>query len=320
MKKLIDVRVYIILLALLVIQGCVAVQSFPTIARAGDTITLSVGSADGMTKSNTILTFTPTVDGEPVGTPIDISSGIRSIIKLNPDETSALSLFQAGNVQVLEWDALHGAWLSVIVLDLPDESVLPVGEGIIDVDTTASYSQFSSVAGVSIGVEILPGIGESNSFSYDSFGNAATGQLSMFEPLPQVVVRPVAAFDSLTSSFAAAEIKLDVPIRWISNNTPISDAKIRIVSDKSTRSRAKQTQMFWSREGDEITVNFISPEGTMRLREARFSIVLRALSPESSLLEFIPPLEGIVVNSFKMFNVDGVETVGNPMAFNVSIE
>ena len=61
-------------------QGCVAVQTFPTAARAGDTLTLAVGSPDGMTKTNTSVQF---VSGS-----YTTALPIRAIIRLKPDNTS----------------------------------------------------------------------------------------------------------------------------------------------------------------------------------------------------------------------------------------
>ena len=41
-----------LLLAFIYLQGCLAVQSFPTAARAGDTVTLAIGSLEGANKNN----------------------------------------------------------------------------------------------------------------------------------------------------------------------------------------------------------------------------------------------------------------------------
>lgn len=303
----------LLLSCLALLQGCVAIQSFPTIARAGDTITLAVGTPDGMTKDNVALMFTPSNGG----TPIDISSGIRSIIKINPDETSGLSLFQAENVQVLENDAGHGAWLSLIVLDLPDETVLPVGEGVINVDTTASYSRFSPVVWPSIGIEILPGTGEPNQFEYEWGGGSQPGDLSMLESLTQVVARPNKF--KYAGSFAAAEVKLDIPMQIKSDGSYVNDGLIRIVHDETNATRSKQIQMFWSRSGDVLTVNFLCPSVTMLISDMRFSVVLYATTTKTSFFEFISP-PGPVVNAITVFDADGAAIYVDVTAYGLSIE
>ena len=315
--RLLSNNIILTLCCLVLLQSCVAVQTFPIAARAGDTITLAVGSPDGMTKANTTLTFTPTVDGVPTGAPIDISAGIRSIVKINPDETSGLALFSARNVDVLERDAKHGAWLSMIVLDLPDATVLPVGEGVIDVTTSASYSQFSPVIWPSIGIEILPGTGVSNQFSYEWGGSTQLGNLKNLESLIQVVARPDVSI--LPGAFAAAEIKLNIPMQKKTDGSYVDNSLIRVVHDESNATRSKQVQMFWSRIGDEITINFLSPSGTMSINEMRFSVVLYAKSTKRYVYEFVDP-PGPTVSSVKVFDVNGDVTVGDAAAYSLSIE
>jgi len=88
--SLIAFKALVVIAVVWLTYGCVALQPFPTAARAGDTITLAVGSADGMTDSNTTVEFfAPGVDP-------DIGPGtlipIRSVIKLLPDKASHLWL------------------------------------------------------------------------------------------------------------------------------------------------------------------------------------------------------------------------------------
>jgi len=74
--------VVLVFVSLLLLQGCVALQSFPMVARSGDTITLAVGSVEGMTKANTSLIYKPST-----GAPITfLPSSLRAIVPIYPDK------------------------------------------------------------------------------------------------------------------------------------------------------------------------------------------------------------------------------------------
>jgi len=172
------VRAYALLLFLtmLVLQGCVSVQSFPNVARSSDTITLAVGSPDNMTKSNTTAEYVS--DSDPS---THINLPIRSIIKIRPDNTSFLANFHFA-ASFIAPNSSHSPWLSVIAIDLP--SNLPVGPGVVNITTGGTYGIGADVNSVPIAMEIVEGTGSASTFTYDAgFGSQTPGDLSLLEPL-----------------------------------------------------------------------------------------------------------------------------------------
>ena len=278
---------YLFILFAFLLQGCVVTQSFPTVARGGDTITLAVGSPDGMNKSNTTAEFVSDVDGSVVALPI------RSIIRLRPDQTSKLALFDF-IVDAQDYYTGHSQWVSVIVIDLPDG--LTIGTGIINIDSSASYGNLPvGVNDIPVSIEIINGTGIRNDFTYNNnFGHVGPGNLSSLEALPQAVMRP--PFLTQYVFLAAAEIKVNVPVGSIPNQY------IRVVADDFyTKNSQDQVQMNWSRNGDVFTVNFISPTASMEPKQLRFSIVLR---PGNTFLT--SPAPSVV--STKLYDVNGERT------------
>ncbi len=153
-------RPHLLILILFILQGCVAIQSFPTVARGGDTITLAVGSPDGMNKTNTSAQFVSEVDGSA------IALAIRSIIRLRPDQTSNLALFDS-IVNAQDYYTGHSQWLSVIVLDLPEG--LTIGQGRIDINSTATYGALPvGINEIPVSIEIIEGTGIRNEFTYNN--------------------------------------------------------------------------------------------------------------------------------------------------------
>jgi hypothetical protein len=289
---LIRVCVLIFAAVLVMLQGCVAIQTFPIAARAGDTITLAVGSPDGMTKTNTTVQF---VSGSTT-----VNLPIRAIIRLRPDNTSFIAAYN-GLVAGITNFAGHGPWLSTIVLDLP--TGLPVGNSTLRVTTGASYEYAASVNNIPISLEILPGTGAPNTFTYHS-GSADpldvdVGNLLDLEPSPQVVIRPPRGD---TSKFAAAEFKVNVQAQNKDTLALVPEPLgVKVVLDDSTQQNiTTQLQMNWNRVGDIYTVNLIAPTGAAAISQTRFSVLLSRYSLNQFVKSPAP-----AVTSVKFFDVNG---------------
>jgi hypothetical protein len=276
---------FLLIAAMVLLEGCVAVQSFPTVARSGDTVTLAVGSVDGMNKSNTTATFVSDVDASSA------SLTIRAIIRLRPDQTSNTALFDSF-VNAEDSYTGHSQWITVMVIDLPPG--LTVGAGHIDVQTTAYTGTFTyNINDIPIALEIIDGTGVPNQFTYNTgfdLNGTATGNLSSLEALPQVVFKPLTATSG--TYFAAAEIKVTIPTQ------NVAPPGFRVVADDFyTKNPQDQLQMNWTKNGDDFTVNFIGPKGGVELKQLRFSVVTAA---DNFLTN-----PGPVITSVKLYDING---------------
>lgn len=109
---------------------------------------------------------------------------------------------------------------------------------------------------------------------------------------------------------------MNVPTQ-ITGGGDISPYNLRVIQDDMYMANSRtQTQMNWSRSGDDITVNFVSPTGTMKFYQARFSALLKPGN------EFIQT-PGPSLTSITFFDVNGiVVTAGAPSLsdFSIAIE
>lgn len=260
---------------LVAIQGCVAIQSFPTAARSGETITVAIGSQDGLTKDNIQLLFYP----QGISTPIDLTPNIRSVLKIFPDKTSRAWINNM-STQLMNGFVGHGARQNILVIDLPQ---LPTGMGYLNVSFEPGVikpnpSAIQDAEGFDIGIEILTGTSANNTFDYMmNPGNQAVGNLSILEPMPQVVMRydfsPGYYNFQSGAKLSAAEYKIKVPISTDASTLTAED--IVVVFDERANYGNKQIQTSWSNEGDVVTVNIDMP-ANLNLFEAtlRFSILI----------------------------------------------
>ena len=285
-----------LLLAFIYLQGCVAVQSFPTAARAGDTVTLAIGSLEGANKNNLTVSFES--DANP-GVHVDLTNNIRSVFNLYPDKTSSANLKVSGTTghsYLTSWSA-HGMWLTVIALDLPRTLLTGTGKiTVIPDPAVVPANNAKKVEDVPIAIDILPevNLGDAQPALFEYFDNNFTpesvGILTELQPMKQILIRSPrkSGIYSLTSQrVSAAVYVINVPMVNLlipgihapaSALTIIKDDNFydygqSAAPDGSDVIVAAQTQMFWKKEGDNITVMFISHTNKLDSSFIRFSIV-----------------------------------------------
>ena len=308
-------KIMIVIAAVWLTYGCVALQPFPTAARAGDTITLAVGSPDGMTDSNTTVTFYAAGEDPDVdpGTPIDI----RSVVKLLPDKASVAWLKSGDGISRR---SSHGPWLTVLVVDLPETLLGGTGgDGTIRVTPSLSttpgdggvvYPRLAaSPNGLDIPILVLPGTGSPNPFDYAvTGGSAVEGDLLLIESLPYAVVKPEVLAEGTEQSEASGAIELDVtvPITNLQGGA-VLDEGIAVILDYQPQNINNQTNLIWKRSGDNFNIMMVSPVG-MYSYEARVSIVPK-------FPEYLYEISGApILNSITYYDLNGNLDTSAPAA------
>ena len=110
------IKILILPLCIILLQaGCTSLQTFPVAARAGDTISLAVGSYDNMTKNNITVEFLP--DGVLPGNGSALTP--RAVFRLYADQTSYAYQNPTYLLSGVTGKSGHAPWLNVLVIDLP---------------------------------------------------------------------------------------------------------------------------------------------------------------------------------------------------------
>jgi hypothetical protein len=301
------------LLLVIALSGCIAVNPLPIAARAGDTITLAVGSPDGIKKANTTVSYQPDAGGSP----IDLTANVTSVFKLYPDPTSPLVAGGASNY----WDLLdssgHVPWISVVSINLP--TTMPVGTGEIHVNTPAVYPTDSmSVNSASIAFEVLPGTGAPHPLAY-LIGTSGTttniGNLTGLQSAHQVVVRPKFPSSMTWPTYGAIQLKL----RFVDGAPPANG--YQFVAEDATEYTGSARNISYSDSGDQLLVMYTSAYGLLSYYEPRFSIVpipVRAnTAPPPPTMPTAPP----ILLSVDYYDVDGNAVSGPPTTdYTITLE
>ena len=277
---------YLTIALLVFLGGCVAIQPFPYAVRAGDTITLAIGSLDGVSQNNMLIMYYPDPGSVPSEDPVDITAGIRSVFNIYPDKKSKTYWdTTSGNglttMSYLESVSGHSAWQSVVAVDLP--STLPTGTGhfVVTLGDGVIYPSFvTRVGDVNIDAQILEPGGAAHEFKYRKYSfntETSIGVLADLEQLRQVVVRKHPDSAVTTFPIAAAEYDLLIPVIDTSLNDVsdlVPDDDIVVVLDDQVGYDRNQTSLNWSRSGASIKVVITSLSGNQNASSIRFSVLL----------------------------------------------
>lgn len=291
-------RVLVVAFLVHLLAGCIGLDAYPVAARAGDTVTVALGSPDGMTRANTTVVFE-----DSQGAVHDLTGNLRGIFKLYPDRASAA--WDSIPTSALVNSSQHEPWLTVMALDLPP--ILPAGAGKLRVSSSADYPSINAhINNVPIRLEILPGSGAPNPLEY-VFGNTpestSYGDLRMLEPRTSVTVRPSGNGSTV---YGAIEIKLHIETN---KGTALTPTQVRVLMEDLTAVTESQRSWFWDLDnGQDYTITLISPSGWLAESEARCRVVFKQADIVGTP----------AITSIRYFDVNGMETTG-PDAGNYSL-
>lgn len=176
-----------LILALAILQGCAATQTFTTAARSGDTVALATGWNQPVNKTNITAQFTD-ANGAVVTYNLG-DPGIRTVVQLYPDPISKLMVEYAtgqSNGIALANGPTIGSYIdsgytdydadwnqTVVYLDLPTS----LATGITNIALSGPNGALTSAP---IKVNILAGTGTPNNFNVQGNGYAS-GSLGLLQ-------------------------------------------------------------------------------------------------------------------------------------------
>lgn len=262
-----------IIAANVLLSGCTTFQSFPYIARAGDTIALAIGSPDGMNTGNTTAVYVSKSDPGYPNTPTEYPLTIRSIFKLYADKASPQYARNSTATQITKSSG-HEHWITIAAIDTP--TTLPTGAGEVRFTSTAPYPTIGShINDFPIDVELLPasaGTGSPATFPYEvGVGQTAIGNLGELEAVPHAAVFSNFNPSASWPTYGAIEVLVNAP----NTATSVLDRAVRMYAE-DIMSTTNSKRSFTSRltNNQDIQLILLSPTGKLAYYEPRFTIIM----------------------------------------------
>lgn len=286
-----------LLMLLFFLSGCSGVQTFPNMARAGDTVSVGMGWQKQFKRSNTTVTITPSVGDPIVYLPGD--PAVRAIINLYPDPVSYLVVgtdtqtnesYKSGYtygtiINGTFTDGDHDWWQTTAFVDLPD--FIPPGQ------TTVQFTNDSGESTSSV-VEVISGVGQADAFNANGNGPLDSNQLESMERASYFEV-----------SFNGVEIPYAIELEF----TYAGDLHV-------INPRASMKNVIWSGDGSLLKVMLLPAQGDALTNFHDFKFYIAG----QGALQVIQDIQSLQLQSMQAFNINGESMTGVNAAIVANIE
>jgi hypothetical protein len=288
-------------------QGCVGVNTFPTITRPNDTVSVMIGGVENASKDTIEVSLTD------VATTYDLQSLglVRSVFNLRPDGR-AYGMHYPSFYADLEnpWVAGHEPTQAVLVVDIPagatpGPATLTVNHNSADEDSSGISSPYT------IALEIIDGAGTSTEFLRQDFsGSTPPVSFEDLEPAPHAKVSfGKGGFGGGLGDTTLAAISMIVDFDGVvvngdDLNVYVAESTVRgTLSNQSAPFGDKQRMVAWRQDGSQLYIDIIAPYGI----DGRY------------LQIYIMHPRGIVGDpSFSLTSTNFWDLDGNPVTFGNS--
>jgi hypothetical protein len=243
-----------LLAALLFLQGCAAVHTFPTVARAGDTVSVLVGGSAQARKEQASVVLT---DAQGMHWDLQSLGLVRSLFNVRSDGR-ALGLLDAGPLEAISpWAFGHEPLQTVLVTDLPDS--LPAGMASLSVQLNVSDNSSGASQVMTMGLEIIPGAAQPDTFDYLNVGagGVAAANFARLEPAPHAEVK----FGAGTEVIGAATLRIDFDPGTLEAKDLNVYVPELLSRDMAGGFGSAQRMVYWRAEAGQLQVDIIAPQG-----------------------------------------------------------
>jgi len=258
----------LLLFVILLFQGCAAVNTFPTIARPGDTVSVMVGGSESARKNTIDVSLT---DSSSTVWDLKALGLVRSVFNLRPDGR-AYGLHYSSYFDIENsWNKGHEPTQTVMVIDVPVGAAL--GSATLNVNLNTSDDSSGVVQPFTMSLEIVnvPGLpGASDNFlrqNFDGINEAVS--FSDLEPAPYAKISfgegGLSGFSATQGgTLGAAELVVDF------DETVVNGDDLDVYVAESTQKGTAfatgpfgdhQRMVSWRHDGTQLFINIIAPKG-----------------------------------------------------------
>lgn len=246
----------LVLCAWTMLSGCTSVNTFPAIARPGDTVSLMIGGSEKANKSNVSAAFTDaaghTWDLQALGL-------VRSVFNLRTDGRASGAHYSSYLDSYISWSVGHEPLQTVLVTDIP--ATASVGQGHLTISLLSLGDNSSGVSSpFNVGLEIIPGSGAADQFLRRTSSGSMPVDFSRLETAPNAKV----TFGTGSTPIGAASLVIDF------DKTVVNPSDLNLYVPESTvrgdflnpGSFGKtQRMVYWHQDGTKLYVDIIAPQG-----------------------------------------------------------
>lgn len=245
----------LVLCAWTLLSGCTSVNTFPSIARPGDTVSLMIGGSEKANKNSVSATFT-----DATGQSWDLKTLglVRSVFNLRTDGRAIGAQYSTYSDSYISWAFGHEPLQTVLVTDIPLAAAPGPGKLTISLNATDNSSGVTDPFNVQL--EIIPGQGAVEQFLTQRSGSNVPTDFVRLETTPNAKVT-FGSSGTILIGAASLVVSFDPAIVNPKDlNVYVPESTVRVGG--STASFGKtQRMVYWHQDGTKLYVDIITPQG-----------------------------------------------------------
>lgn len=245
----------LVLCAWTLLSGCTSVNTFSSIARPGDTVSLMIGGSERANKNSVSATFT-----DATGRSWDLKAQglVRSVFNLRTDGRANGAHYSPYLDSYVSWMYGHEPLQTVLVADLPLDAAL--GQGNLSISVNANDNSSGVGSPFNVKLEIIPGLGAAEQFLNKKLGGNEPADFTRLETAPNAKV----TFGTGATFIGAVSLVIDF------NETVVNPNDLNVYVPESTvrgdflnpgAFGKTQRMVYWHQDGLKLYVDIIAPQG-----------------------------------------------------------
>ena len=245
----------VFLAAFLLIQGCTGVNTFPTIARAGDTVSIMVGGTEKARKDTIAVTLT---DADGIDWDLQSLGLVRSVFNLRSDGRAEGLHYSSYLNTYISWLEGHEPVQTVLVTDLPLN--VAVGDAYMTINTYVDDDSSGISDPFNVNLEIIAGTGSLDQFLRRNVGGYLGVDFEQLEPAPHAKISFGTGFEiigavSLVVDFDETVLNPD------DINVFVPESTVRGHAGDPGAFGATQRMVYWRQDGLQLYLDVVAPQG-----------------------------------------------------------
>ena len=240
----------------LCLSACTSVNTFPNIARPGDTVSFMVGGSAQARKENINVALT-----DSGGQVFDLQALglVRSVFNLRADGRAVGQHYSPYLDSYISWAFRHEPLQTVMVADLPG-SAMP-GQATLTVVLNGLADNSSGVGSpFNVSLEIIPGSGSSEQFKHPTLGATPAVNFARLETAPNAQI----SFGTGITPIGAASLVITFDLAAINPNDLnlfVPESTVRGTFVNPGAFGLTQRMVYWHQDGHNLYVDIIAPQG-----------------------------------------------------------
>lgn len=243
------------LTTLLFLQGCTGVNTFPMIARAGDTVSVMVGGTEKARKNTIAVTLT-----DINGSTWDLQSLglVRSVFNMRTDGRAEGLHYSPYLDTYISWLEGHEPVQTVLVTDLP--LGVAIGDAYLTVNTYVGDDSSGISDPFNVNLEIIAGTGSQDQFLRRNLGGYQGVDFEQLEPAPHAKISFGTGFEII----GAASLVVDFDETVLNPddiNVYVPESTVRGTAGDPGAFGATQRMVYWRQDGLQLYLDVVAPQG-----------------------------------------------------------